>query len=256
MIPLKKFGQHFLHSRKAIDNILASIPLGKQTIASILEIGPGAGAITIPLYSYLKSQKDLNIKFIACDIDARSIEELKQEIPIENLRLGDFLADCNSIVSQLAKPIWVVSNLPYNVGTPILVKLLYSPDIIGMTLMLQKEVGVKLLPDSPMSSLKALSMVFGSVEKVMLVPPGAFRPPPKVDSIIFQFIRHKEIRIPLEKVNDFEQFLRKLFATPRKQLGGILKKNWPHFQWTGTLNTIRTSELSFENLVDMFSSLV
>src|SRR5690606_31558120 len=122
-----------------------------------------------------------------------------------------------------------VSNLPYNVSVPLTLSFLRVPEIKNMTLMYQKEVAEKILPKDPrnaMGSLHALTVSQFDVSHVVHAPPGAFVPPPKVDSLVLNFRRKEVPLVPLERVDVFEEFLRLVFAQRRKQLGGILKKEW------------------------------
>ena len=95
--------------------------------------------------------------------------------------------------------------------------------------MYQKEVAEKILPNDPrnaMGSLHSLCLSQFEISQVVHAPPGAFVPPPKVDSLVLNFKRRPVPHIPLTQVDQFEKFLRVTFAQRRKQLGGILKKEY------------------------------
>jgi 16S rRNA (adenine1518-N6/adenine1519-N6)-dimethyltransferase len=95
--------------------------------------------------------------------------------------------------------------------------------------MYQKEVAQKILPNDPrnaMGSLHALTLSQFELKHVVYAPPGAFVPPPKVDSQVLAFKRKENPDITLEDIDAFEKYLRLIFSQKRKQLGGILKNQW------------------------------
>src|SRR5665647_728814 len=99
------------------------------------------------------------------------------------------------------KSIWLVSNLPYNVSVPLTLSFLRIPEIKYMTLMYQKEVAEKILPKdlrNSMGSLHVLNLTQFEISHVVNAPPGAFLPPPKVDSQVLQFKRREIPLIGLE----------------------------------------------------------
>ena len=126
---------------------------------------------------------------------------------------------------------WLVSNLPYNVGTPIMLRFLKITGIDCFTLMFQKEVAAKVCldiygdqkKDKEMNSLHCLVGSYFNISFVRHVPPGDFTPPPKVDSSVISLIRKPTPDLPLDKWDNFEKFLRIVFGQRRKQLGTILK---------------------------------
>jgi 16S rRNA (adenine1518-N6/adenine1519-N6)-dimethyltransferase len=221
----KKLGQHFLVSQKVIQAIVGSRPPEHD---AILEIGPGPAVITKPL-------SEIKMPLHVIEMDDRFVPNLKELMPEENILLKDMLEVDLDTLPWMKKyhHWWVVSNLPYNVGVPITLKLFRSKSCEHLTLMMQKEVALKFLPREPkeMNSLQALSHFFFHVERVIHVPPGAFVPPPQVDSEVLAFHRLKDPLVPLEEWNEVEAFFRILFAHPRKQIGGILKKSFPQFDF-------------------------
>src|SRR5690606_6324089 len=127
------------------------------------------------------------------------------------------------------KNIWLVSNLPYNISVPLTLSFLKIPQISHLSLMYQKEVAEKILPKNSRNAMNSLHALLASqffIEHVVYAPPGAFVPPPKVDSQVLHFKRRASSLIPLDQIEKFEQFLRVVFSQKRKQLGGILKKEW------------------------------
>ena len=216
----KNLGQHFLRDKNIIKKIVRHIP--KET-EGILEIGPGKGALTEEL---AKEGFPLHV----VEKDQRLIPLLQEFLSAESLHIDDALEmDIKSFCEQHFpdRKVCLVSNLPYNIGVPLLIKFMVCPQIFSMILMFQKEVGHRILASSlknEMNSLGGLVQNYFSCSIVTKVSPGAFLPPPKVDSLGILFFRFPRPFIALDEFDDYESFLRKIFSQKRKQIGGILKK--------------------------------
>ncbi len=218
----KSLGQHFLINTTVINKIVHSCI--NEKIDAVIEVGPGMGALTKEL---LKIRPDL----YAIEKDPRFIEILFPLLKEHHLIYCDalkfnwqkFLTENNF----KGKRLWLVSNLPYNVATPLFIQFIQIPEIHYMTLMMQKEVGEKLHyvagKKNQMCSLLSHSQNYFETELVANVNPGSFNPPPKVDSIVFKFIRRESPLIPLDQFEHWEKFLRALFSQKRKQINHQLK---------------------------------
>jgi 16S rRNA (adenine1518-N6/adenine1519-N6)-dimethyltransferase len=143
---------------------------------------------------------------------------------------GDFLdVDLDTVLAGEPLPVRVVGNLPYNVSSPILFKLLATHDggrrFSDATLMLQREVADRLIARPGTREYGALAIqvaLHADVERVLTLPPGAFRPPPKVTSAVVRLRFHP----PAEDVGDpvaFERIVRGIFLQRRKTLGNALR---------------------------------
>ncbi len=223
--PQKHLGQHYLKDKRVQELICNDF---RAESKAIIEVGPGPGFITEvltigeqPLYVVEK--------------DERFKERLNEMIsPPERIIISDALDfDFSEFIQNTVKSdaTWLVSNLPYNVATPLMVKFLKTPEIKFMTLMIQKEVAEKMAPaknvkKNTMSSLFALMTTFFNVKQLCKVSPGAFNPPPKVDSTVLSFSRISSPDIPFKEINAYEKFLRKLFKLRRKQIGTVLKESY------------------------------
>jgi 16S rRNA (adenine1518-N6/adenine1519-N6)-dimethyltransferase len=217
----KSFGQHFLSSPSVISKITSPLPEGTD---ALVEIGPGPAVLTPHLRKY-------DLPFFVIEMDERFVELLAPVVGPENVFRQDALEfDWNTfLTTHKFGNIWLVSNLPYNVSVPLTLSFLRIPQIKSMTLMYQKEVAEKILPKdsrNAMGSLHALVLSQFEVTHRVYAPPGAFVPPPKVDSQVLHFQRRSDPLVSLERVDAFERFLRLAFSQKRKQLGGILKKDW------------------------------
>ncbi len=252
----KSFGQHFLNSPNVIQKITG--PLPEETDA-IVEIGPGPAVLTPHLARY-------NLPTFVIEMDERFVEALNAIVGPERVFRQDALEfDWQKFLTENKfSNIWLVSNLPYNVSVPLTLSFLRIPQIKNMTLMYQKEVADKILPKeqrNSMGSLHSLCLSQFELKNVVYAPPGAFVPPPKVDSQVLGFKRRIDPLVPLKEVDAYEKFLRLVFAQRRKQLGGILRAEWgqelmeKRFQKTGISVTIRAEALTMDQVLNLYRSV-
>lgn len=190
----KRFGQHFLEpvwARKVVDAIA---PRDDETF---LEIGPGTGAITRLLAARVRA-------LVACEID-RDLAALVREAAIPNLRVieRDFLAvDADTLMAALDErertgTIRVAGNLPYNVASPIMFRLVdlhrQGVPIVDASVMLQREVAERLLASPGTGDYGILTVLVGHrarATRLLNLPPGAFRPAPRVQSTVVRLQFH------------------------------------------------------------------
>jgi len=224
---LSKLGQHYLNDQNLIKKITTAF---SSECDLIVEVGPGPAILTEGLAEH-------NLPTYVIETDSRFEEYLEKYIPQKNIYMQDALRfDWEEFIKIHAsnKKIWLVSNLPYNISVPLFRSFLPHPQIKNMTLMYQKEVGEKMLElphkKNQMNSLLALSQNYFEVSLLAKVPPGAFLPPPKVESIVINYKRIEEPHIPLSELVSYEDFLRKLFHYKRKQLGTIFKEKFPKLE--------------------------
>ena len=210
----RRFAQNFLLDTKVVEDIIATIAPKKDD--NLLEIGPGKGAITLPL---LEKVNQLNVIEIDYDLCA-----LLQSFEKHNLIIHQ--ADVLKFdLTNLDAPLRIVGNLPYNISSAILFYLLENRALIqDMTLMLQKEVVERII--SPHSNktygrLSVMIQAFFAVELIFIVAPECFNPKPKVDSAIIYL---KPLKSNLIKnVAVFEKVVKMSFAQRRKTLKNCLK---------------------------------
>jgi 16S rRNA (adenine1518-N6/adenine1519-N6)-dimethyltransferase len=217
----KRFGQHFLEPAWVTRLIAAVAPSAVETF---LEIGPGRGALTTPLAERAG-------RVVAVELDRDLFAGLAGRLP-PNVRLvqGDFLAvELASLLEGERAPIRVVGNLPYNVASPILFRLLAEAKdgnlFADATLMLQREVADRLIAGPGEPDYGALSIqvqLFADVERILSLPPGAFRPPPKVHSAVVR-LRFRPPRVDVGTRTAFERVVRGMFLQRRKTLANALK---------------------------------
>ena len=213
----KRFGQNFLQDSRIIADIVQAVR--PQPADTIVEIGPGLGAITEPLAAKLDC---LHV----CEIDRDIIGYLKTRPYAGKLVIheGDVLQFDFAGVPGRKK---IVGNLPYNISTPLLFPLSrYADEVEDMHFMLQKEVVERMVAEPGSNDFGRLSVMlqyFFEMEKLLDVPPEAFSPAPKVDSAVVRLIPAKH---RIGQAQDFEQFaalVKQAFHQRRKTIRNNLK---------------------------------
>ena len=216
--PRKRFGQNFLQSKLVINDILRAInPLPDD---NMLEIGPGLGALTLPLLDHLK-------QLIAVEIDT-DLQRYLMELPPAQGKLRLIPADALTVdYSQFGEKLRVIGNLPYNISTPLLLRLLhYTAHIDDMHFMLQKEVVDRMAAHPGCKAYGRLSVMlqyYCDVEHLFNVPPEAFHPQPKVDSAIVRLTPHMTSPYPIVEFLALERLVAGAFSMRRKTLANNLK---------------------------------
>ncbi|MBN2643848.1 MAG: 16S rRNA (adenine(1518)-N(6)/adenine(1519)-N(6))-dimethyltransferase RsmA [Desulfuromonadaceae bacterium] len=216
--PRKRFGQNFLKDNRIIDAIIAAAQL--QSDDRVLEIGPGRGALTNRL---LPRVGQLHIM----EIDRDLVEAFQQRNdPRLQVHAGDALHfDWTRLLTQ--PPYKLVANLPYNISSQILFKMLEHRHLFTcMVLMFQKEVGDRLRAEpgtKAYGALTVLCQLWFDVERVVLVPPQCFTPAPKVMSEVLCFMRRSAPRVEVDDPAFFARVVKASFAQRRKTLKNSLK---------------------------------
>jgi 16S rRNA (adenine1518-N6/adenine1519-N6)-dimethyltransferase len=189
LAPHKKLGQNFLIDKNIVSHILDKA--GPQSMDTIIEIGVGLGALTIPLAQRVKN-------VIGLEIDAGIVAmHQKNRLLPENVSLvhQDILkCDLNNLYKNAGGNLKIIANLPYSISNPLLFQLIDHHDIMDYAvIMLQKEVGMRLLASPGTKEYGVLTVLLkavASVEKIMSLGPQYFHPKPKVDSVVVKIIFH------------------------------------------------------------------
>ncbi|MFK3800157.1 16S rRNA (adenine(1518)-N(6)/adenine(1519)-N(6))-dimethyltransferase RsmA [Pseudomonas sp. NPDC088444] len=217
----KRFGQNFLHDAGVIDKILRSIRARADD--RMLEIGPGQGALTEGL---LRSGAKLDVVELDKDLVPILMGQFSH-LPNFNLHQGDALKYDFNTLNAAPNTLRVVGNLPYNISTPLIFHLLDSAHLIrDMHFMLQKEVVERLAAGPGGGDWGRLSIMVQyhcRVEHLFNVGPGAFNPPPKVDSAIVRLVPHETLPHPAKDHRVLERIVREAFNQRRKTLRNTLK---------------------------------
>jgi 16S rRNA (adenine1518-N6/adenine1519-N6)-dimethyltransferase len=217
----KRFGQHFLHDPGVLRRIVDAIdPVAGERI---VEIGPGRGALTLPLLERCGRVEAIEIdRDLATLLVARA--QGQGELLIHRADVLD--VDIRDLHGGGAK-LRVCGNLPYNISTPLLFHLLVSRDVIAdMHFMLQKEVVDRIVAPPGGKSYGRLTVMLAaacSAEALFRVGRGAFQPPPAVDSTVVRLVPHAGEPFPLPDPARFARLVAAAFSMRRKTLRNSLR---------------------------------
>ncbi|MPZ18598.1 MAG: ribosomal RNA small subunit methyltransferase A [Luteitalea sp.] len=220
----KRFGQHFLEPQWVLKVVAAIAPRPEERF---LEIGPGRGALTAALAARCHS-------IVAVEIDWDLGAELTDAaLPNVRVVVGDFLETPIDEWRERSRTYRVAANLPYNVATPILFRLLaLARDglLVDAVLMLQREVADRLAArpgHRTWGPLGILTQLQAEVDYVLTLPPGAFRPAPRVHSALVR-LRFREDAVAVGDYPHFVHLVRGLFLHRRKTLANALREMERH----------------------------
>ena len=246
--PKKSLGQHFLHERAYIERIVQAVDLAPGE--RLVEIGPGQGAITLPLLrrhgalTVIEFDRDLVGPLAAM---AAGVGELS--IVHRDVLQVDFTA------LAAGAPIRLVGNLPYNISSPILFHALeHAAAISDMTFMLQKEV-VDRMAAAPGSKvygrLSVMLQAWCEVTSLFVVPPGAFRPPPKVDSAVARLVPRDPATVGIVDPKHFAELVKAAFGQRRKTLRNALNGivDEAGFAAAGVRSDLRAEQLDVADFI-------
>ena len=221
--PLKRLGQNFLVSKKALDVFIDACDFNKNEV--VLEIGPGLGTITQAIALKVKKviavEKDLKM----CEIMRKTLPDLKN-VEIINEDILEIFNPQFSIFKQFSISNYkAVGNLPFYITAPIIRKFLETENPPEeMIFMIQKEVGQRICAKPPDMNLLATSVQFYAKPKIVsYLPKNSFWPQPKVDSTILKISSIKTPALSIHKDLFFE-IVKAGFSSPRKQLRNNFSK--------------------------------
>jgi 16S rRNA (adenine1518-N6/adenine1519-N6)-dimethyltransferase len=242
----KSLGQNFLIDQKIVNDILAAVK--KNEDLNWVEIGPGLGSITDGLKEILKE------RFIqVIELDSAFAEFWRQQ----NLNVAEIDA-LKFDWTQLEKPLGLVSNLPYQISSRIVIEMSMSQVPQQMVLMFQKEVADRILSLKMNSSYGFLSVVaqsFWDIKKLVFVSPNCFNPRPKVDSQVLTFSEKPSVVVNREK---YVRFVKECFLERRKKISNkakklkLLNEFKEYFESNGLSLDMRAEELTPENYQGLF----
>lgn len=259
-----KLGQNFLADPAAA--VAIADALGDVSRATVVEIGPGGGAITQILAARAR-------RLIAVELDRALAADLRERFPAIEVVNADILATdlsrlrtgCGEFAEEDEK-LRVVGNLPYYITSPILMHLFEHSDAISTAVvMMQREVAnrVSAAPGSrDYGVLSATTHLYASVERILELPPEAFMPPPDVHSSVLRLRMRPRFAELGVKAETFLPFLRQCFAQKRKTLGknlraaGFLAERVAEsLERSGIAATARAEEVDLERMAALWKAL-
>ena len=216
----KSLGQNFLIDRNIIQEVLKKARINDDI--GVIEVGPGIGSLTEQLAKVAK-------KVVAFEIDDRLIPVLNDTLsPYDNIKIihEDVLqSDIGEVIKEEfsdVKEVIVVANLPYYITTPILMNfLMYHKEISRFYTMMQKEVGERLSASPSSKSYGSLSIAiqyYTEAKIIQNVPKTVFMPPPNVDSIVVELVRHENPPVKVDDEETFFKLTRGAFVMRRKTI--------------------------------------
>jgi len=251
--PKKQFGQNFLFDLNLTSRIARNIPDIEKT--TVVEVGPGPGGLTRAIL--MAGAK----KLIAIEKDKTTAPILSQITDAANGKLEVIYGDAlKTDLSNVDKDGFsICSNLPYNVGTELLIgwmhKIASGENIKSLTLMFQREVAQRIVAnvgDSQYGRLSVLCNLIADTKILFDVPNTAFVPRPKVQSAVVQIVPNKDKIKHIEDISKLEKLTARLFGQRRKMIRGIIKTDWTQFGLTGTE---RAEEIAPELFIKIASKI-
>ncbi|WP_027072989.1 16S rRNA (adenine(1518)-N(6)/adenine(1519)-N(6))-dimethyltransferase RsmA [Luteimonas sp. J29] len=217
----KSLGQHFLHEREVIEKIILAVD--PKPGDRLVEIGPGQGAMTFPLL-------DRHGSLTAIEFDRDLLEPLAAAARVhgELTLIHSDVLDVDFTALADGTPLRLVGNLPYNLSSPILFHALdHAAAIRDMHFMLQKEVVDRMAAGPGSKTYGRLSVMLQAwceVTALFTVGPGAFRPPPKVDSAVVRLVPRPPASVGIVDPARFAAIVRDAFGQRRKTLRNALSR--------------------------------
>jgi 16S rRNA (adenine1518-N6/adenine1519-N6)-dimethyltransferase len=266
-----KLGQHFLVSESAALRIVEA--LGDVSQATVLEIGPGRGAITELLAPRSK-------RLIAVELDRVMSAQLRMKFNmqpnVEIIEADILTVELNTVfglkpgilhtgITYSPEPARVIGNLPYYITSDILLRLLeYHRYFSTIVIMVQKEVADRLAASAGSRDyglLSATAQLYGRVEQLFTLPPAAFSPPPKVHSSVIRITIKPKLEALRVPETEFISFLKLCFGQKRKTLWNNLKTHYDEavlreaLAKSGVKPAIRAEALPIERTAALFRAL-
>lgn len=234
-IARKRFGQHFLTDGAVIDAIVDAI--APKPGEALVEIGPGLGAMTNPLLARCE-------RLTVIELDRDLAQRLRARPGIEVIESDVLQVDFDALARARGQKLRVVGNLPYNISSPILFRLLGSADqVIDQHFMLQKEVVERMAAGPGTKDYGRLSVMLQwryDIESLIDVPPESFDPPPRVDSAVVRMLPFPEA--PGVDAALLSELVRVAFSQRRKLLRHTLGRWLEERRFGGDFNVQRRAE--------------
>lgn len=252
----KRFGQHFLTDTRLLDRIVATASVSPGD--EVLEVGPGCGTLTTRLLA-------AGAKVVAVELDRDAAAFVRETFHDHALTLVEADATAVNFAELVSDGARVVANLPYNVGTQVVFQLLASDvRFAELAVMLQLEVAQRMTAAPGSKSYGALTVrlfELAETELAFRVKPGAFTPPPKVDSAVVRLVPRAEPLCPTPLRPTFHAVVEAGFAARRKTIRNGLRARFGADATEGALDAAgvdaraRAEVLAFDDFVALAAAL-
>ena len=244
----KRFGQHFLETAW-VNKLVSASGIGPED--SVLEIGPGRGAITRPLAERARRLLAIEVdRDLARDLETAALPNVT--VVVSDVLAVDLVPAITAWLGGTPGPsnqVRIVGNLPYNISSPILFALIDLASRTGgvrdALLMLQKEVADRLVARAGTGDygvLTILTALHADVVRVLALPPGAFRPPPKVHSSVVR-VTFRPPTVEIANHESFVRMVRTMFTQRRKTVANALR---PFGEEIGTPATVALAKAGID----------
>ncbi len=243
----RKHGQHFLVDPNTVRRIVRLAEVTPDE--TIVEIGPGLGSLTVAL-------AEAASRVVAIEIDEEVAQALREVIEgLDNVEL--VLGDAMQV--EITMPSRLVANLPYNVATPLIVRVLDDvPSVSGGLVMVQRELGERWTASSGSKTYAAVSVhiaYHATARVVGEVPRSVFMPPPKVSSVLVAFERRQTPPVDVSDERAFFSFVRRAFGHRRKTLRNSLGVDEATVTSCGIAPQARPEDVSIEQYAELFRAV-
>jgi 16S rRNA (adenine1518-N6/adenine1519-N6)-dimethyltransferase len=249
----RRLGQHFLRSA-SVQRLLRCI--NPEPDQCFVEIGAGRGALTLALAPHVR-------RVVAVELDARLASQLRERAPSNvEVVVGDALElDLHLLAADATR---LVGNLPYYISSPLLRRFLdLREHLVDFHVMVQEEVARRVAAAPGSKEYGILSVLLGvwaDLDVPLKFPPGAFQPPPRVQSALLRARFLKEPRVRIPDWEGFERFVRLAFRRRRRILANNLQDSYPnlkeYFRLLNIAGTRRAETLSVVEFGRLFTALV
>ncbi|HLB41947.1 MAG TPA: 16S rRNA (adenine(1518)-N(6)/adenine(1519)-N(6))-dimethyltransferase RsmA [Gammaproteobacteria bacterium] len=255
-VPRKRFGQHFLKDKNVIERMIAV--LNPKPEEHLIEIGPGQGALTIPVLN-----KTHQLEVIEFDRDlVVALQQYNKKFRNLLVHSADVLHFDFAAIKHDERLLRIFGNLPYNISTPLIFHLLNAASIIAdMLLMVQKEVAERLAAKVNTKQYGRLSVMVQyhcDVELLFDVAADAFYPAPQVCSSVIRLLPHRDDRYLVKDYSFFKALVQAAFGQRRKTLRNSLKhliddESWMRIQLS---SDVRPENLTVKDFIELCHRLL
>jgi 16S rRNA (adenine1518-N6/adenine1519-N6)-dimethyltransferase len=273
VLPNRRLGQHFLVDLNLMRLLVESARIGRQDV--VLEIGTGTGSLTEALAEQagqvVTVELDPTLAGIACGrlADARNVQLIHTDVLSNKGTLTPAVTEAvTQARARLGGRLLLVSNLPYDVGSSVMINLVKGPVTAdGMTVTVQKEVAQRMTASPGGRDYGTLSIFLGAtgaVEMIRILKPSVFWPPPGVDSALVRYVRDEDRSRQIRDMDLFSHVIALFIRYRRKMLRACIKQAPPEvgdrplwqevFERLGIDPTSRPEELSPEQYVHLANS--